>query len=280
MWQTRVVVFRSTDVEELTELIEKALDLVDADSKTRLLRYYRKEDTFRGLIGKLLPRVLLREQGISLASVSFAVTAAGKPYMDMTGLAPSIGYSITHDNGAIAMAFANGDDLHGNPPAYQIGVDVMRLQLPKRHTFKAFIEIFTEQLTAEEHNILLSSTDISAVEGLRRFYLIWTLKEAYTKALGIGLGFEFKRINYDVLENTVRIDGIVPEGWEFTRFELTIEGASETAEETYVGVAARFTPGRVHQPGHVQHVEQPADWLTITDASDFLHRAVDMLGGA
>ena len=33
------------------------------------------------------------------------------------------------------------------------------------------------------------------------------MKEAYTKALGLGVGFEFNRIEYDVHQETVRIDG-------------------------------------------------------------------------
>jgi len=34
-----------------------------------------------GLVGRLLPRVLLREQGISLDRMTFARTDSGKPYI-------------------------------------------------------------------------------------------------------------------------------------------------------------------------------------------------------
>ena len=57
-----------------------------------------------------------------------------------------IGYSVTHDNGVVAMAFATGDDLHPDPPSHQVGVDIMRLGLPKRHTFRGFVEVFAEQV--------------------------------------------------------------------------------------------------------------------------------------
>jgi len=271
MWQVRVVTFKPQDVDSLRQLTDDALSTLDANAVSRLQRYFRKEDTFRGLVGRLLPRVLLKECGIPPPLMAFGITSAGKPYMDVPTLDPSIGYSVTHDHGVIAMAFARGNDLHSDPPSYKIGVDVMKINLPKRHTFKGFVEVFTEQLTVEERGVLLQSPLVSEAEGLRRFYLIWTLKEAYTKALGIGLGFEFKRISYDVVNDTVCIDGIAPDGWEFTRFELTLD------EESYVGFAVRYLPDKPPRAGHVLRAEPPGEWLKVFDAKDFLEEAVKQL---
>lgn len=50
---------------------------------------------------------------------------------------PPIAFNITHDNGLIAMAFGPGLQL---PPAYGIGVDVMKLSIPRRNSFKSFVE--------------------------------------------------------------------------------------------------------------------------------------------
>lgn len=44
------------------------------------------------------------------------------------------------------MAFSTGKLLFPDPPAYRIGLDVMLLQLPKRDTFRGFVEIFSEQV--------------------------------------------------------------------------------------------------------------------------------------
>lgn len=134
------------------------------------------------------------------------------------------------------------------------------------------------QLTAEELGTLFPPSELSEGDALQRFFAIWTLKEAYTKAIGIGLGFDFKRISYDVVNGTVHIDGVAPEGWEFIRFDLTLQGAVETT--SYVGFAARYAPGKVDGHGLIVLAEQRNEWLEMSTARDFLQRAIDELRAA
>jgi len=51
-------------------------------------------------------------------------------------------------------------------------------------------------------------------------FILWTLKEAYTKAVGLGLGFDFSRIDYDFTARQIKIDGEVTKGWDFYVFTL------------------------------------------------------------
>lgn len=44
------------------------------------------------------------------------------------------------------MAWASGADLVG-PPAYKLGVDVMKVQLPRRECFANFLEAFGDQVS-------------------------------------------------------------------------------------------------------------------------------------
>ena len=64
----------------------------------------------------------------------------------MSELPEPIGYSITHDNGIVGMAYASGADLDQDGPSFKVGVDVMRLSIPARHTFRGFVEVFSEQV--------------------------------------------------------------------------------------------------------------------------------------
>ncbi|CAL1702316.1 unnamed protein product [Somion occarium] len=275
MWKVWAVSFDSENVTKyLNESFERALSLLDAESRQRINRFYHKEDAFR-LIARLLPRVLLEELNIPYPSATFQITDAGKPYVTLESHQP-LGFNLTHDNGLIAMVYSTGEDLFLDAPAYRLGVDVMRLRLPHRQSLPEFIEIFSEQLTPLEQRMLQPSPQVEDSEVIRRFYLIWTLKEAYTKALGLGLGFDFRRVEYDVIRDIVRIDGQVPHGWEFVRFQLDV--AEGSSAHQYVGVACRFVGDKVHKGGEcIVETRTVGEWLQVFDAAEFVSRAIQEL---
>lgn len=95
---------------------------------------------------------------------------------------------------------------------------------------------------------------------------MWTLKEAYTKALGIGLGFDFRRIQYDVVHELISVDGEPARGWQFRKFEVGHSG------HKYVGVAARFVGGR-----NVSLADLDEGSLVCYGAASFVHRAIEEL---
>jgi len=262
--QVWAVSYQPSSITE--DLYQRALPLVDPESRVRIQRFYRREDACRCLIGRLLPRLLLRERGLSPDLMTFASTDAGKPYITSSGLDPPMGFNVSHDSGMVVMAFAEG---RYDPPAYRIGVDVMEVKLPPRDTFRGFVHTVGDQLTRFEHQLLLSP-EIDPQEALRRFYLLWTMKEAYTKALGLGLGFEFRRVEYNIVDNVLTVDEVVPKGWEFVVFDL-YEGTSR-----YVGVAARFTGGDSTQISHYDRTTDGA-WLSQFDATSFIEKAMEQL---
>lgn len=102
---------------------------------------------------------------------------------------------------------------------------------------------------------------------MRLFFWVWTMKEAYTKALGLGLGFDFSRIEYDVPRETLTVDGAVPPGWQITKFEIA------HGRDAYQGVAARYVGGDT-ATAIVSRESQEAGWLVEYGAAEFVTRAI------
>jgi len=102
-------------------------------------------------------------------------------------------------------------------------------------------------------------------EALCRFYLIWTIKEAYTKAIGLGLGFDPSRIEYDMAANMVAIDGVVATEWVFETSQVTVD------EDTYRVTVAQFV-GSGNGSGSVVPLVQGQ--IVCSGASCFVRKAI------
>jgi 4'-phosphopantetheinyl transferase len=195
------------------------------------------------------------------------------------------------------MAFAPGEH---SPPAFLIGVDVMKIQVPTRGAadgVASFLHTVGEttvsvcdppispltlssppllrlacslalKLTGAEKRLV--SSDVPENEALDRFYLIWTIKEAYTKAIGLGLVFDPSRIEYDMSANTVAVDGEIATDWLFESSRVTVDG------EAYRVTVARFV-GNGHGTGSVVPLSQSQ--IVCSDASSFVRKALRQLKG-
>ena len=185
------------------------------------------------------------------------------------------------------MAFASGEDLYPNPPAYRLGIDVMRLQLPPRLSYADFVESISEQVRRrcalllsprkadEAHQLtpfeltLLQDPHLDENEAIHRVFLMWTLKEAYIKALGLGMRMDLNQIEYDVIRDVVRIQGRRPIGWKFVRTEI------ERGDDRYAVVVVKYIGEQDYARGEC-YVERrpPGDWLKVWDAADIFRRAL------
>lgn len=110
---------------------------------------------------------------------------------------------------------------------------------------------------------------------LRRLYILWTLKESYTKALGQPIGFDFSRIECDIPKRVIRVDGEPLYGWEFRLFRANtgVLRNGTLLEESYQCTTAIY---RGNQPTkllweHDDGVGENDKWLRFVRVEDLIH---------
>jgi len=90
----------------------------------------------------------------------------------------------------------------------------------------------------------------------------------------LGLGFDFKRIEYDKVKNRVKVDGVFLKGWTFDVFRVPDPEGKEEGGAEYIGVAAKYVGGK--REAVVRRSPESSDLfsLSIMTAEDFMSRAL------
>ena len=156
--------------------------------RTRIARYRVEADRKRALAGRvLLRRVASEALG---GPVELARTERGKPFVK----APAPGLfnlNLSH-HGSWVVVCAHS--------ARAVGVDVMEYEHPKGCRRVAdFFATMAGSFTAAEWLAIRAGAPEPGDAHLRTFYQLWSLKESYIKALGVGIGFGLQRASFELL---------------------------------------------------------------------------------
>jgi len=250
------------------ELLEEALACIDQESRARARRFYHREDRWRCVIGRILPRVLLTDRGIHADAIKIVVTGTGKPYIVSPVLNPRPTFNISHDSNYVAIAYEERAGVD------EIGLDIMKAELPRGETVASFASVLSDQLTQRER-LYLASRLGDRTAATQILYKYWTVKEAYTKVLGLGVGFDFSRVEYSIAssgigEDRVFVDGTVLRGWEFRGFTF-VEGRTH-----FIGMVA-MRRGEDDTTISWTDLDGPTtsgcEWLDHVDFMDLMRRA-------
>jgi 4'-phosphopantetheinyl transferase len=130
--------------------------------------------TARGALRELLGRYLNR----SPAEVEFEYASKGKPSLRAAVNKRSVQFNVSHSRGLALLAFALGRNLG-------IDVEFIRPEFPAD-------EIAERYFSPKEVTELRTLPPSLRAEG---FYLCWTRKEAYIKAIGEGLHIPLESFN-------------------------------------------------------------------------------------
>ncbi|KAF9385924.1 hypothetical protein CPC16_007789 [Podila verticillata] len=157
----------------------------------------------------------------------------------------------------------------------RLGVDVMDFQDQQvPDSFETFTACFQDQFTIKECEFIMShtssgtsspepssdapSTYTASENQLRRFYRLWCLKESITKALGVGLDFDLRSIEFTIQDEEETVKPILStvievheptsellpeEGWSFEEALLDSDHCYAIAAQTEADASGSVLDG-------------------------------------
>jgi 4'-phosphopantetheinyl transferase len=207
---------QSDEVHVWSILVDQLPDSAHEPAQWMVLSTVERErmDRFRrpidrrmyGISHALLRMVLSRYECVPPESLMFSRGAHGKPALDESMRSRGVEFNLTHTRGLAAVVVAQGR---------AVGIDAERGDRSIAAPLAA--RIFSE---VERTGLDCMSPDDRA----RAMVRLWTLKEAYVKALGVGLSLSVDDLSFVIAEgNTPRFEPVStldhdPMQWSF--FEL------------------------------------------------------------
>jgi 4'-phosphopantetheinyl transferase len=168
---------RYLSAQEFNELTK----YITQEKKERLARFHRFEDAQRSLVGDLLSRYAICKRAcIKNESLHFGINAYGKPILLNTH---NIHFNIAHSENWVVCTI--DDDA--------IGIDVEEVK-------PIDLDIAAHFFSRNECLTLMNQPETSR---MKYFYRIWTLKESYIKAKGMGLSIPLDSFSVVNEENTM-----------------------------------------------------------------------------
>ena len=136
--------------------------MASAPRREKADRYRHPEDRVRCLLGDGLLRYAARAAGVHDTTLSVALNAYGKPYLRAY---PDLHYNMAHGGDWVVLVWDRRP----------VGVDVERVDANR-----------DVRALAGRYFSIEEQTFVAACDTPRRFYDLWTAKEAYLKYRGTG----------------------------------------------------------------------------------------------
>ena len=174
-------------LEEIQDekLIAEYRRLLPSSERDKLGRYRFDRHKKRYLVGRALIRTVLSNcTGVAPDQITLARETHGRPYLALSGQDQPLQFSLSYTDGLVAAAVvAEG----------RVGIDVEYIS---RDT--DCLEIAHKYFSPCEYTELEQLPEIQMKE---RFFELWTLKEAYVKAQGLGLSLALNEVNFNFSDN-------------------------------------------------------------------------------
>ena len=188
-----------------TGAVDDCVSLLDAD-ETRRYRSFRFDRDRQCFLAAhvLLRTTLSRYAPLEPSQWTFKKNAYGRPQISAPSYALPLQFNLSHTDGLVACAVTRDAD---------VGIDVEALSRPTPG-----LDVAERFFSPEEYRMLRQAP---ASQQHELFFAIWTLKEAYIKARGMGLSLPLDQFAFDL--HHLEIRGVhfrenlndSPERWQF-----------------------------------------------------------------
>tara|TARA_B110000858_G_scaffold198091_1_gene262521 strand:- start:3881 stop:4654 length:774 start_codon:yes stop_codon:yes gene_type:complete len=166
---------------ELSSLQAECLAWLTETELKRFRRFQFDRHRKQLLLGRALIRIALSsyDSSVTPASWNFTHNEYGKPSISAEQNLASLHFNLSHSAGKVVLAVSRFKD---------IGVDIECARKPRR--VAAIAERYFSGKEVAQLLVLPEDQQQS------RFYELWTLKEAYIKACGMGLAIPLQHFSY------------------------------------------------------------------------------------
>jgi 4'-phosphopantetheinyl transferase len=195
---------------QAAEVQSRFVTLLTAQERDRMQRFHFEAGRRQYALTRVLQREVLSAYApeIAPAQWKFDATEEGRPFLASAFEHTGLNFNLSHTEGLVAMAVCR----HA-----RVGVDVEKRD---RAPLDVADRYFSAAETAQLHAL-------PAEEQSRRFVRLWTLKEAYLKAIGTGLagGLDQMSIIFTSADEFrfERADDGDAARWQFRQFEIGLE---------------------------------------------------------
>ncbi|WP_265444375.1 4'-phosphopantetheinyl transferase family protein [Acetivibrio straminisolvens] len=184
------------------DLYEKALNFLPNETKDKIKRFRRYEDSLMSLTAELLKRAIVcLKLGINNESVKFNRSAYGKPYLEGH---EDFHFNLSHSGSWVVCAVSSKP----------VGIDVEKIK-------EIDLDIAKRFFSKEEVSDLFSKNGDEKIE---YFFELWTLKESYIKADGRGLSLPLNSFSFRIEnDNIIFTSNDEPRHFFFKKYDIDKE---------------------------------------------------------
>jgi 4'-phosphopantetheinyl transferase len=151
------------------EIFDRVFDKFPPPLQTQILKLNKKEDRNRKLLGRMLLTEAFKFLGIDCQLNQILYSPQHRPYFNS-----SFDFNISHSGSVVVCAISK---------VHKVGIDVEEIKSVSLNDFK-------NHFSKTDWEFIMASH-----QPQKTFYNLWTKREAFLKAIGIGLAVDLKSID-------------------------------------------------------------------------------------